>query len=127
MTGFEWVVDVASWIDGWIRTPGFGGATAVVAAGLAYRGAARSRRSEDVRAREQRWWEQARWAGDLLTEQPARQALGIAALGQLVDEADDVEASVFAMAALDQVIAAPVVDEAPLDEADLDIDQGDGE
>lgn len=121
----EWSRDVLVWLNGWIRTPGFGGAAAVMAAVLAYRGAARSRSSEDSRAREQRWWEQARWAGDLLTEDTKRQALGIAALAQLVDEADDVEAAVFAMTALDQIIDAQVVDVEQHDKADWAEEEGD--
>lgn len=57
-----------------------------------------------MRAREERWWEQARWAADLLLQGDDRQALGIAALAQLVDEAPDVEAALFARVALQPII-----------------------
>ncbi len=49
--------------ESFLRSPGFGGTAAVVAAPIAFWAAARSRRAENERAREARWWEQARWGG----------------------------------------------------------------
>lgn len=88
----------------WLLSPGFGGAAAVLAASLAYGASRSNRRSENARAREERWWEQARWAADLLLQGDDRQALGIAALAQLVDEAPDVEAALFARVALEPIV-----------------------
>lgn len=85
-------------------SPGFGGATAVLAASLAFIAATRNRGSEDRRAREVRWWEQARWASDLLMKSEDEQAMGIAALAQLAEEAPDVEAAKFAAVALRSVL-----------------------
>lgn len=96
----------AQWLGEWVSTPGFGGAAAVGAALLAYLGATRERRASDARAREARWWEQARWAAGLLASQSQQDvALGIAALDQLVDEAADVEAAVFALQALELTLS----------------------
>lgn len=92
-----------SW-GAWLMSPGFGGAAAVLAASLAFLGTRLNRRSEERRAREARWWEQARWASDLLLKGDDEQALGIAALAQLVEEAPDVEAAKFAVAALDPIV-----------------------
>lgn len=88
----------------WLMSPGFGGAAAVLAASLAFIAATRNRRSEERRAREARWWEQARWASDLLMKGDDEQAMGIAALAQLVEEAPDVEAARFAGVALRPVL-----------------------
>lgn len=74
-----WINPVVRWVDGFIRTSGFAGCLAVVAAYIAYRGASQSRAAEDRRAeelreseeersREARWWEQARWAADLVVD-----------------------------------------------------------
>lgn len=97
-----------SWDDlgHWVMSPGFGGVAAVLAASLAFWGAQSGRRSADQRAREERWWEQARWAADLLLQGDDRQALGIAALDQLVHEAPDVEAALFARVALQPIVFA---------------------
>lgn len=109
---WTWIPSTIAWIDAWIRTPGFGGAAAVVAALIAYRGAARSRLSEDARAvknrddenkraLEARWWEQARWTVRLLSSaNQSEVALGIQALAQLMDEAADAEAGRFARLAM---------------------------
>lgn len=88
----------------WLLSPGFGGAAAVLAASLAFWAAQAGRRSTDQRAREERWWEQARWAADLLLHGDDQQALGIAALDQLVQEAPDVEAAMFARVALEPIL-----------------------
>lgn len=121
----EWGPGALSWVDEWVRTPGFGGAAAVGAAVIAFRGAKKTRDSEDARERESRWWEQARWAADLLREDPTDQAMGIAALDQLVHEASDVEAAEFARAALGLVL---FVDEDAVLDADCDDEGGtDGE
>lgn len=89
------------WLDAWVRTPGFGGAAAVLAACLAFWGSTKQRHSSEARDREVRWWEQARWATSLLTsEDDDEVALGIAAMDQLVEEGTDEEASRFAMKAL---------------------------
>jgi len=88
----------------WLLSPGFGGAAAVMAASLAFWAARLNRSSENKRAREERWWGQARWAADLLLQDEDRQALGIAALAQLVDEAPDVEAALFARVALEPIL-----------------------
>lgn len=106
-----------------LRSPGFGGTAAVVAALIAFWAAARSRRAENERARETRWWEQARWAVELIrTTDPGEEdhsvSLGVAALNHLVDEADEVEAARFARIVLDDLMPdedEPVVDTDPDD------------
>lgn len=106
------MTSVLEWLDEWIRTPGFGGAAAVVAACVALWGATRERRSSEIRERETRWWEQARWATSLLTSSDENEvSLGIAALDQLVEEGTDEEASRFAMKALLLVLVESVDEE----------------
>jgi len=111
----------------WLMSPGFGGAAAVLAASLALWGAQAGRRSADRRAREERWWEQARWAADLLLQDEDRQALGIAALAQLVEEAPDVEAALFARVALEPIVfpgeEVELVDGSQADEAQSSYDE----
>jgi len=111
------------WVDEWIRTPGFGGAAAVVAALLAYSGAARERRGADARATEDRWWAQARWAsGLIMSDSQAEITVGIEALDHLVAEAD-VEASRFAQRVYELLI--PGDDDAEVIEiVDEDEDEG---
>lgn len=94
--GWDW--------SAWLMSPGFGGAAAVLAASLAFWATRLNRRSEERRAREARWWEHARWAAGLLMKSDDEQALGIAALAHLVDQAPDVEAARFAAAALDPIV-----------------------
>lgn len=115
------------WLGEWLLSPGFGGATAVVAAviaGLIARGNRRSeaaqsradRDAENTRAREARWWEQARWAAALTVEPDERSvALGNAALSALITDAPvGVEAVQFAQEALEMAAeqALPPMDEA---------------
>ncbi|MCG8656765.1 hypothetical protein [Yimella sp. NH-Cas1] len=108
-------------VGDWLMSPGFGGAAAVVAASLAFTGAWLSRRSENNRAREERWWAKARWATELVNTS-GTEALGIAALDQLVDEASDVEAAKFASIALEEILfpddEVEIVDGAPDHEAE---------
>lgn len=93
---------VFEWLNAWVRTPGFGGFAVVVGAGLAYLATSKTRDGENARAREQRWWEQARWATEQAwSAESHSQALGIAALAHLVEEATDVEAATFAVRALE--------------------------
>lgn len=114
-------------IGRWLMSPGFGGAAAVLAASLAFRAARLNRRSENDRAREERWWEQARWAADLLLQGDDRQALGIAALAQLVEQAPDVEAAMFARVALEPILfpgeEVEIVDGSQDDQAESSYDE----
>ncbi|NYG36730.1 hypothetical protein [Janibacter alkaliphilus] len=66
-----------------------------------------ARRSAEMRERESRWWEQARWASEqIVSADDPRTVLGVAALRQLVDEGDGEEASRFAVHALSVVLEA---------------------
>lgn len=104
-----WSVDFWGWLDQFVRSPGFGGAAAVCAALIAFWAAHRSRRAEDERAREARWWEQARWASELMREVDPDGGdhslrLGVAALTHLLDEDVDVEAARFARVVLEELM-----------------------
>lgn len=121
------VAAVLEWLNAWVRTPGFGGFAVVVGAGLAYRAASKTRDGENERAREQRWWEQARWATEQAwSEEPSSQALGIAALAHLVEEDPDVEAATFAFRAMEVFFdegLVEVIDEPADDSGDLHDDE----
>lgn len=92
-------------LGAWLLSPGFGGAAAVVAASVAFYGTRLNRRSAERRAREGRWWDQARWATDLLLkDDDDAVGMGIAALEHLLDKAPDVEAADFAATAMEPLI-----------------------
>ncbi|MGE9808464.1 hypothetical protein [Janibacter sp. G1551] len=107
-----------TWVDQFVRSPGFGGTAAVCAALIAFWAASRSRRAEDRRAREARWWEQARWATELVREDDDHSIhLGVTALRHLLDEDIDVEAARFAGVVMEELLPKDDVD---INDEDLD-------
>lgn len=113
------------WLVEWAQTPGFGGVAAVLAAVIAGWVSWRNRRAADTqarhdraeengRAREARWWEQARWAAERVTADSAYDVdMAVASLQMLVEQQDDTEASDFAAAALDALLPPTLVGEVP--------------
>lgn len=85
----------------WVRSPGFGGFAAVVAALIAVGGVWLNARSQRAGTRKQQWWERAHWALDLtLSDRPADREVGFAVLEALAEsewaaehEADVIEAA----------------------------------
>lgn len=85
------------WFGDWLMSPGFGGAAAVLAAGLALVGVWRNVTARRESDRKQQWWERARWALDLiLDDDPSARDVGLAVLEALADSeyADQHEAEV---------------------------------
>lgn len=77
-----WLMDwgsVGHWVDSFVRSSGFGGLAAVVAASVAYRAATRAADQQRDTAARDRWWDQAKWAFDRL-DAPATQASALEAL-----------------------------------------------
>lgn len=111
------------WVDQFVRSPGFGGTAAVCAALIAFWASSRSRRAEDARAREARWWEQARWATELIRDADPvggdhSVRLGVAALAHLLGEEVDVEAARFARVVVDELL--PQDEDMDIEETDVD-------
>lgn len=113
-TGWAWLPSLLQWLDGFVKSPGFGALAAVVAAGIAYRAGigriAHDREIDDQHrkdaldaANDQRWWEVLMWVYENVdTADPAKllricRALQAEAhtdaqramLGAIVDEALD--------------------------------------
>lgn len=74
---------VVGWLSDWLRSPGFGGLAAVVAATIAYRAASRAaavsrasatadRQQRDRSERKSQWWKRAEWALDLTLDDDTR-------------------------------------------------------
>lgn len=90
---------VLSWLDGWIRTPGFGGAAAVFAAVLAFRAARRSAQVVERAGVEARLWDQAKWSADLIFSEEDRDiTAGLFVLEMLLDESKDTQIYQFVQA-----------------------------
>ena len=71
-------------IELFLRSPGFGGLAAVVAAAIAFLGVVRSNATKRKADRKQQWWDRARWALDLLLgETETARDVGVAALDAL--------------------------------------------
>jgi hypothetical protein len=99
---------VGSWLSDWIRTAGFGGAAAVLAAAIAYAGVRRNVRVQREASRKEQWWDRAKWALDLtLSEIPEERVVGFAVLDALADSewAQEHESDVIA-AATEPALAA---------------------
>lgn len=111
------------WLDGFIHSSGFGGLAAVFAAAIAYRAATRAGREQTIRADEDRWWDQAKWATEQLAGDDNAVEVGVATFQFLLDYAPDSQAAAFVRAAVQPVLhlpLAPDVDADALPGAQLD-------
>ena len=100
------------WFITWAQSPGFGGAAAVVAAGLALAGAVWASRVQRNNAkadrnlkektdRKDQWWQRAKWALDYtLSDDPEKRVVGFKVLEALGNSewANEHEADVIAAA-----------------------------
>ncbi len=85
------------WVGEWLKSPGFGGLAAVVAAGVAFIGVSRTVKAQREAARRQQWWERARWALDLtLDQESSTRVVGFEVLDALANSeyAEEHEAEV---------------------------------
>jgi len=70
----------------WLKSPGFGGLAAVVAASIAYVGVRRSTAVQRKNARTDQWWDRLKWAVELaLSPEPTKYKAGIRALEAVID------------------------------------------
>ena len=87
-TGWAWLPPLGLWLDGFVKSPGFGALAAVAAAGVAYMAASRrinhDRESDDAQrkaaldsANEQHWWEVLMWVYDNIDTQDPDKMLRI--------------------------------------------------
>jgi len=106
------VTELGHWLSAWIRSPGFGGVAALVAAVIAYRAARRAavvqksnadgdRTQRERSERKNQWWQRAQWALDLtLSEDTEARTVGFKVLRALAESewADEHEADIVAAA-----------------------------
>lgn len=104
--------DVGQWISEWVRSPGFGGVAALVAAVIAYRAARRAAAVQRANANDDRdqreraerknqWWLRAQWALDRTLDQDSEaRTVGFNVLQALAESewADQHEADIVAAA-----------------------------
>jgi len=86
-------------IGEFLRSAGFGGFAAVVAASIAYVSSRRGDAQQQRTAQRDRWWDQAKWALDRL-DNPATQDGALAALSALLERAIDDTEKAFVSAAV---------------------------
>jgi hypothetical protein len=85
------------WLGEWMKSPGFGGLAAVVAAVVAFIGVSRTVKAQREATRRQQWWERARWALNLtLDDESSTRAVGFEVLDALANSeyAEEHEAEV---------------------------------
>lgn len=114
---------VGRWLSEWIRTPGFGGAAAVVAAAIAYAGVRRNARVQREASRKEQWWDRAKWALDLtLSNVPEEREVGYAMLDALADSewAQEHESDVIAAATEPALATYQAQQNDAIDDMDVD-------